>query len=88
MRIKIVINLLLITALLWSLISHASQTLDAGSSKNDVRKVIKLYTQGAYEDNAEKLNASFHEKAVMNGYLAGQLMLTTPEPCIEKMCVG
>ncbi len=51
----------------------------------DIRKILELYTQGTYEGDAEMLRRSFHEKAVMNGYLAGQLMLATPEPFIENI---
>jgi hypothetical protein len=52
----------------------------------NIRKVIELYTQGTYEGNADKLNESFHEKAVMNGYLGGQLLLATPEVFINEIC--
>lgn len=52
----------------------------------NIRKVIELYTQGSYEGNADKLNESFHEKAVMNGYLGGQLLLATPEVFINEIC--
>lgn len=52
----------------------------------NIRKVIELYTQGTYEGDAEKLNESFHEKAVMNGYLGGQLLLATPEAFITEIC--
>jgi len=52
----------------------------------NIRKVIELYTQGTYEGNADKLNESFHEKAVMNGYLGSQLLLATPEVFINEIC--
>ena len=52
----------------------------------EIRKVIELYTQGTYEGNAEKLEESFHEKAVMNGYLAGQLILAAPDVFIADIC--
>jgi hypothetical protein len=52
----------------------------------EIRKVIELYTEGTFEGDAEKLNASFHEKAVMNGYLGGQLLLATPEAFITEIC--
>jgi len=52
----------------------------------NIRKVIELYTQGTYEGNADKLNESFHEKAVMNGYLGGQLLLATPKVFINEIC--
>jgi hypothetical protein len=52
----------------------------------DIRKVIELYTQGTFEGDAEKLNASFHEKAVMNGYLGGQLLMATPDVFITEIC--
>jgi len=52
----------------------------------EIRQVIELYTQGTYEGNAEKLEESFHEKAVMNGYLGGQLLMASPEPFITEIC--
>ena len=52
----------------------------------EIRKVIELYTQGTYEGEAAKLEESFHEKAVMNGYLGGQLLMATPEPFIAEVC--
>ena len=54
--------------------------------KAEIRKVIDLYTQGTYEGDAAKLKASFHEKAVMNGYLAEHLLLATPEIFIDEIC--
>ena len=50
-----------------------------------VRHIITLYTQGTYEGDADKLEKCFHSKAVMNGYLGGQLLLATPEPFIKNM---
>lgn len=55
------------------------------SEEAKIRAVIDLYTQGTYEGDADKLRQSFHPNAVMNGYLVGQLMLTTPEPFIAQM---
>ena len=52
----------------------------------EIRKVIELYTQGTYEGDAVKLEASFHENAVMNGYLGGQLLMATPAPFIAEIC--
>lgn len=55
------------------------------TDESNIREVIELYTVGTYEGDAEKLQQSFHPKAVMNGYLMGDLMLATPEPFIEEM---
>ncbi len=52
----------------------------------NIRQVIELYTQGTYEGDASKLQDSFHEKAVMNGYLGGQILLATPEAFISDVC--
>lgn len=52
----------------------------------NIRKVLDLYTQGTYEGDALKLKQSFHEKAVMNGYLAGQLLMATPDIFISEVC--
>ena len=58
---------------------------DGQTAEAAVRKVVELYAQGTYEGDAAKLNQCFHPKAVMNGYLNGQLLLATPEPFIEEM---
>ncbi len=50
-----------------------------------VRDVIRLYAEGTFEGSREKLTQSFHNKAVMNGHLAGDLVLATPEPFIANM---
>ncbi|MDC1436311.1 nuclear transport factor 2 family protein [Gammaproteobacteria bacterium] len=44
----------------------------------NIRQVIELYTEGTYEGDATKLEASFHEKAVMNGYLGGATIAGNP----------
>ena len=54
--------------------------------EDKIRQVIELYTQGTYEGNASKLEESFHEKAVMNGYLGGQLLLAAPDVFITEIC--
>lgn len=55
-------------------------------SEAEIRQVIELYTQGTYEGNADKLEASFHDKAVMNGYLGGQLLMASPDIFIAEIC--
>ena len=50
-----------------------------------VREVIELYTQGTYDGDIEKLRRVFHPKAIMSGYMMGQLMLATPDLFIEAM---
>ncbi|RLA05117.1 MAG: hypothetical protein DRQ47_01990 [Gammaproteobacteria bacterium] len=56
------------------------------SDEAKIRKIMELYTIGTYEGDANKLHQSFHPKAVMNGYLMGELMIATPDPFIEEMC--
>ena len=51
----------------------------------EIKNVIQRYTEGTFEGNAEKLNQVFHANAVMNGFLMGKLMLSTPKPFIEDM---
>ncbi|MAM70275.1 MAG: hypothetical protein CMP91_03915 [Gammaproteobacteria bacterium] len=51
-----------------------------------IKQILDLYTEGTYEGDADKLQASFHEKAVMNGYLGEHLLLATPEPFIAEVC--
>lgn len=51
-----------------------------------IRQVLARYTEGTYEGNAGKLRSSFHEKAVMNGYLGEQLLMASPEPFIAEVC--
>ena len=48
-------------------------------SQNQVRAVIEKYVEGTYEGDAKKLNSVFHPKAVMSGYLMGNLIIGTPE---------
>ncbi len=52
----------------------------------NIRKILALYTEGSYEGDAAKLAASFHEKAVMNGYLGGQLLMAVPDVFISEVC--
>ena len=54
-------------------------------AKADVLTVMTLYTEGTYEGDADKLSRSFHEKAVMNGYLGGKLLLATPSVFIDDI---
>ena len=47
-----------------------------------VRAVIERYIEGSKGD-VEILRSAFHPDATMTGYLAGNLMLGTPEPFFD-----
>ncbi len=51
-----------------------------------IQQVLACYTEGTFEGDAEKLRSSFHDKAVMNGYLGEQLLMASPEPFITEVC--
>ena len=63
----------------------AAQAQGGQEAEAAVREVIERYAKGTFEGDAEKLRGTFHPKAVMNGYLNGQLLLATPEPFIAEM---
>ena len=63
----------------------ASHAQGGQEAEAQVRAVIERYAQGTFEGDAEKLRSTFHAKAVMNGYLNGQLLLATPAPFIAEM---
>jgi len=50
-----------------------------------VREVLQNYIDGTYFADIAKLKSVFHEKAVMNGYLGPNLLLTNPMPFIEEI---
>lgn len=50
-----------------------------------VKKVINTYIEGTYNADREKLESAFHEKAVMNGYMGDELIITSPEAFIEDV---
>ena len=55
------------------------------TTEEKVRSVVGQYIKGTFEADAELLRDSFHEKAVMNGYLDGQLMMGDPKPFIDDI---
>lgn len=66
------------------LAGNAAQAQPGLEAEAAIRDVIERYAQGTYDGDAEKLRGAFHPKAVMNGYLTDELLLTTPDPFIEK----
>jgi len=50
-----------------------------------VRKTIQQYIDGSYSGDVEKLRSTFHPKALMSGYLQGQLLIGDPEPFFADM---
>ncbi|MBN7796166.1 nuclear transport factor 2 family protein [Parahaliea mediterranea] len=55
------------------------------AEQRSVEDIIELYVRGTYEGCAEDLCRCFHDSAVMNGYLVGELMMTSPRPFIEEV---
>ena len=53
--------------------------------RDAVKEVIQEYIDGTYYADIEKLKGVFHEKAVMNGYLGPNLLLTEPSGFIEDI---
>ena len=51
----------------------------------DVRRVLQKYIEATFKGDVEKLTACFHNKAVMNGYLNGELLIGTAEPFFEDI---
>lgn len=55
---------------------------------NEIRKikeVIKNYTEGTFTANAAQLAQAFHPQAVMNGFLGGEMLITTPQVFIDNV---
>jgi len=50
------------------------------SDIEDVRRVIKLYTNGTYEGSVDKLKQAFHPEAMMCGYFQGQRLMGGVDP--------
>lgn len=55
------------------------------SEEQAVRRVIQQYIDGTYQGDVKSLRDCFHPKAVMNGYLQGQMLIGGPEPFFENM---
>jgi len=57
-------------------------------SPNDyaaVRCVLEQYIEGSYTANTELLKRCFHPKALMSGYLEGQLDIGSPQPFYDEL---
>jgi hypothetical protein len=50
------------------------------SEVEEVRQIVQQYIDGSYSGDADALRKVFHPKALMSGYLQGQLVIGTPEP--------
>ena len=57
----------------------------ATANEEAVRKVMKNYIEGTFKGDIDKLKACFHPKAVMNGYLNGDLLIGTIEPFFKDV---
>ena len=53
--------------------------------KDAVREVVQKYIDGTYQGDVAALRECFHSKAVMNGYLNDQLLLSDPEPFFQEI---
>lgn len=51
----------------------------------EVRQVIQQYIDGSYSADVNMLRKIFHSKALMSGYLQGQLMIGSPEPFLNDI---
>jgi ketosteroid isomerase-like protein len=61
------------------------KNMNSDQEKEAVRQVIQKYSDGTFNGDAEALRECFHEKAVMNGYMQGNLLMGGPEPFIEEI---
>jgi hypothetical protein len=50
-----------------------------------IKKVIADYEEAAYKADTKTLQGVFHEKAVMNGYLGPELLITDPSGFIADI---
>lgn len=55
------------------------------SDNEQVRQVLQQYIDGTQQRDTTALAAVFHAQAVMNGYLAGQLVVGGPDSFIETI---
>lgn len=58
------------------------------NSTNDqdlVRQVIQNYIDGSQTGNVDLLKSVFHSKALMSGYLQGQLGIGSPDPFFDAV---
>lgn len=55
------------------------------TEKEAVCRVIEQYIDGTFNGDGKALRTCFHPKAVMNGYLDGQLIMGGPEPFFEQI---
>ena len=50
------------------------------SEVEEVRQAVQQYIDGSYSGSVDTLRKVFHSKALMAGYLQGQLVIGSPEP--------
>lgn len=50
-----------------------------------IRECIQNYIDGTYEADIEKLKCCFAPQAVMNGFLNGGILRSTPQPFIDDI---
>lgn len=55
------------------------------SDSEAVLNVLQQYIDGTRDRDVDALAATFHPKAVMNGYLAGNLLTGGPEPFLQAI---
>jgi len=59
--------------------------MNTNTDEEAVKNTIQKYVDGTYRADIPMLKSSFHEKAVMNGYLGPTLLITDPTPFIEDI---
>jgi len=59
--------------------------VETESEVEAVRQVAQRYIDGSYSGDVDMLRKVFHPKALMAGYLQGQLVIGTPEPFFAEI---
>lgn len=55
---------------------------------NDVTQVLKQYEEGTRNRDIPLLQSIFHENALMSGYMAGNLMVGSPQPFFDFLAAN
>ena len=50
-----------------------------------VKATVRKYIDGTYHADITMLKSTFHEKAIMNGYLGPVLIMADPQPFVEDI---
>ncbi len=58
------------------------------TDQDAVRSVLQAYSDATYRGDVDLLKSLFHPKAVMNGFLNGQIGLGGPEPFFDQLAAN